>query len=248
MTNLGALKKYLLRYPRKLGLGIAANFGMAMVGLGQPVVVGRAVDALHVAVSGRTLLLYAGVLVGIAALQGALSFVQRMTLVALSRDVEFDLRQEYFAQLLRLPLTFYQRSHTGDLMARATNDLQAVRMVCGPAIMYSGSTLFTAAGALALMVHLDLRLTLLALATLPLVALARSPSDGVSTASSSGCRSSSRRCRPGCRRISPARGSCEPMRGKRTRSPSSSASMPSTWPAAIASSNRTRRSARSCNC
>jgi ATP-binding cassette subfamily B protein len=171
MRNLGALRQYLLLYRRKLALGVAANFGMAMVGLAQPVVVGRAVDALRAAVSGRTLLLYGGVLIGISALQGLLSFAQRMTLVALSRDVEFDLRQQYFGQLLRLPLAFYQRSHTGDLMARATNDLQAVRMVCGPAIMYSGNTVFTAVGALALMAHLNLRLTLLALATLPLVAI-----------------------------------------------------------------------------
>jgi ATP-binding cassette, subfamily B, multidrug efflux pump len=171
MRNLGRLRQYLLRYRGKLAWGIAANLGMAMVGLAQPVVVGRAIDALRAAVSGRALLQYGGVLIAIAAGQGLLSFVQRMTLVALSRDVEFDLRQEYFGQLLRLPLAFYQRSHTGDLMARATNDLQAVRMVCGPAIMYSGSTIFTGIGALALMAHLNVRLTLLALATLPLVAL-----------------------------------------------------------------------------
>lgn len=171
MRNLGGLKPYLLRYPRKLVLGIGANFAMSMVGLAQPVVVGRAVDALRLSVSGRTLLTYGALLVGVAALQGLLSFTQRMTLVALSRDVEFDLRGEYFGHLLRLPQSFFQRRHTGDLMALGTNDLQAVRMVCGPAIMYSGSAIFTAVGALVLMARLDLRLTLLALASLPLVAL-----------------------------------------------------------------------------
>jgi ATP-binding cassette subfamily B protein len=170
MKNLAALRKYLLRHPGKLIFGISANFAMAMAGLLHPIVVGRAVDALREAISGRTLLAYGAVLVGVAALQGLLSFAQRMTLVALSRDVEYDLRQEYFGRLLELPLSFYQRSHTGDLMARGTNDLQAVRMVCGPAIMYSGSTMFTAIGALALMTHLHGRLTLLALATMPLVA------------------------------------------------------------------------------
>ncbi|MCZ6726642.1 MAG: ABC transporter ATP-binding protein [Acidobacteria bacterium] len=170
MSNLAALRQYLLRHPAKLVLGISANFAMAMVGLVHPVVVGRAVDALSEAVSPRLLMVYGVVLVGVAALQGLLSFAQRMTLVALSRDVEYDLRQEYFGRLLELPLSFYQRSHTGDLMARGTNDLQAVRMVCGPAIMYSGSTIFTAVGALAFMTHLHGRLTLLALATMPLVA------------------------------------------------------------------------------
>jgi len=171
MRNLVALKAYLLRYPRKLALGVAANFGMAIVGLASPVVIGRAVDALSLQVTERTLLFYGSLLLGVAALQGLLSFTQRMTLVALSRDVEFDLRQEYFGQLLRLPLSFYQRNHTGDLMARGTNDLQAVRMVCGPAIMYTGSTIFTGLGALALMMHLHVGLTLVALATMPLVAL-----------------------------------------------------------------------------
>jgi len=170
VRNLVALERYLLRYPRKLTLGVGANFAMAMVGLAQPVVVGSAVDALRLSVSGRTLLAYGAVLFAIAALQGLLSFTQRMTLVALSRDVEYDLRGEYFGRLLQLPLSFYQHRHTGDLMARGTNDLQAVRMVCGPAIMYTGSTIFTALGALAFMAHLHGRLTLIALATMPLIA------------------------------------------------------------------------------
>jgi ATP-binding cassette subfamily B protein len=170
VNNLGALKGYVLRYPRKLALGLSANFAMSIVGLAQPVVVGQAVDALREAVSNRTLLAYGGALIAIAALQGLLSFTQRMTLVALSRDVEFDLREEYFGRLLQLPLSFYQRSQTGDLMARGTNDLQAVRMVCGPAIMYSGNTLFTAIGALVFMARLHPGLTALSLATLPLVA------------------------------------------------------------------------------
>jgi len=171
MNNLRELKPYLARYPRKLILGIGANFAMAAVGLTHPIIVGRAVDALEQSVSGLTLAIYGALLIGAAALSGLLSYAQRMTLVALSRDVEFDLRQQYFERLLSLPLTFYQHSRTGDLMARGTNDLQAVRMVCGPAIMYSGSTLFTAIGALTLMANLHFRLTLLALATLPLVAL-----------------------------------------------------------------------------
>jgi ATP-binding cassette, subfamily B, multidrug efflux pump len=170
MKNLLSLRAYLLRYPRKLFLGVGANFLMAMVGLAHPIVVGRAVDALRQNVSGGTLAIYGGLLLLIAAVGGALSFTQRMTLVALSRDVEYDLRQEYFRRLLELPLSFFQRSHTGDLMARGTNDLQAVRMVCGPAIMYSGSTVFTALGALFFMARLHLPLTLTALATMPLVA------------------------------------------------------------------------------
>ncbi len=171
MTDLGALRGYLLRYRGKLALGVAAVLGMSAVGLAQPVVVGRAVDALRQSVSATTLGTYAALLVGIAALQGALSFAQRTLLVGLSRDVEFDLRNDYFDRLLQLPLAFFQQHHTGDLMARGTNDLQAVRMLCGPAIMYGGNTLFTATGALLFMTWIHPWLTVAALLPMPLVAL-----------------------------------------------------------------------------
>ncbi|HEY8019576.1 MAG TPA: ABC transporter ATP-binding protein, partial [Thermoanaerobaculia bacterium] len=96
----------------------------------------------------------------------------RLILVTMSRDIEFDLRNLFFQHLEAQPQTFFHQRPTGDLMARATNDLQAVRMLCGPAIMYSANTVMTAAGALFLMARINLRLTLLALVTMPLVAIA----------------------------------------------------------------------------
>jgi len=171
VMQLTALAPYFHRYLPKLAGGLAAIIGAVGVGLTAPLIVGRAVDAFMTSVSGSTLLRYALLLVAVTAVQGVFSFTQRLVLVSLSRDIEFDLRNDYFAHLSALPLSFYSRSHTGDLMARATNDLQAVRMVCGPAIMYSAHTVLTAAGALFFMTRIDWRLTLLTLAALPLVAV-----------------------------------------------------------------------------
>ena len=171
MSRLAALVPYFRRYLGRLAVGLICILFSVALGLLGPIVVGRAVDAFVLAVSSRILLLYAGVLVGLTLLQGVFSFLQRLLLVTLSRNIEFDLRNDYFAHLERLPLSYYQHAYTGDLMARGTNDLQAVRMLCGPAIMYSTNTLFTAAGALIFMFRIHGGLSLLALCTLPLVAV-----------------------------------------------------------------------------
>jgi ATP-binding cassette subfamily B protein len=140
-------------------------------GLITPLVVGQAIDALQREFTRNALLRYSFLLLGITLVQGVFSFLQRKILVSMSRDIEFELRNSYFGHLEGLPLSFFQNHHTGDLMARGTNDLQAVRMLCGPAIMYSTNTLITAAGALYFMSRINLGLTLLALCTLPLVAV-----------------------------------------------------------------------------
>jgi len=172
MRTLRALAPYFRRYRRRLGAGLACNLLSAVIGLAAPILVGGAVDAFRRSVTSETLLVYAGALLLVTALMGVFSFGQRTLLVTLSRDVERDLRDDYFQHLQTLPQAFYQTSYTGDLMARGTNDLQAVRMLCGPAIMYTASTLFTASGSLAFMLGIHARLTLVALATMPLVAVA----------------------------------------------------------------------------
>jgi ATP-binding cassette subfamily B protein len=172
MHRLEPLVPYFRPYRRQLLGGLAAILAAAALGLAAPILVGGAVDALRREVSASTLLRYGALLVVVAAAQGFFSYSQRMTLVALSRDVEFDLRNDYFAQLERQDLSFYHRHHTGDLMARATNDLGAVRMLCGPAIMYAANTVFAATGALVFMARIDGRLTLWALAAMPFVAFA----------------------------------------------------------------------------
>ena len=168
--KLKPLSPYFKPYATQLVVGLGCVAGAVTLGLAAPVIIGRAIDTFRQSVSSSALLRYAGLLVAITAVQGIFSFLQRRILVTLSRDIEFDLRNNFFAHLQRLSQSFFQDHHTGDLMARGTNDLQAVRMLCGPAIMYSANTLLMAIGALILMARIDVGLTLLALCTLPLVA------------------------------------------------------------------------------
>ena len=169
-NRLSYLWPYLRPHRRKLILGILAIVAGVGLGLVSPLLVGKAIDAVRRGVSGGGLMGYAGLVVGFSLLQGVFTYLQRMILVAMSRDVEYDLRNVYFAALEKQSPVFFQQYPTGDLMARATNDMQAVRMLCGPAIMYSTNTVITGAGALLLMGRINVRLMLVALVTAPLVA------------------------------------------------------------------------------
>jgi ATP-binding cassette subfamily B protein len=170
LNRLSYLWPYLRPHRRKLILGILAIVAGVGLGLVSPLLVGKAIDAVRRHVSGVELMGYAGLIVGFSLCQGVFTYLQRMILVAMSRDVEYDLRNVYFAALEKQSPAFFQQYPTGDLMARATNDMQAVRMLCGPAIMYSTNTVITGAGALILMGRINVRLMLVALVTAPLVA------------------------------------------------------------------------------
>ena len=102
---------------------------------------------------------------------GVFRFLMRRVLTGVSRHLEYDMRNDFFAHLEKLPLSYFQSHRTGDLMSRATNDLNAVRMMIGPSVMYSANTLLTFAVALAMMVAIDARLTLLSLIPLPFVSI-----------------------------------------------------------------------------
>jgi ATP-binding cassette subfamily B protein len=171
-NRLSYLWPFLRGHRRKLILGLLSILASVVVGMASPLLVGRTIDALRADVTPAALLTYAGLILAVSFVQGLFLYLQRMILVGMSRDVEFDLRNVYFSHLERQPPAFFQERPTGDLMARATNDLQAVRMLCGPAIMYGFNTLFTAAGALFFMARLNARLTLLSLVTMPLLAIA----------------------------------------------------------------------------
>jgi ATP-binding cassette subfamily B multidrug efflux pump len=171
LEHLAALRPYLSRYRRKLFLGLLAVVATVAIGLATPLLLGGAIDALRVSISRATLVGYAAAIVGVTLAQGIFGYAQRMILVGMSRDIEFDLRNDYFASLERQPAAFFQDHPTGDLMARATNDLQAVRMVCGPAIMYTANTLLVGLGAIAFMLRIHPGLALVALFAMPLVAL-----------------------------------------------------------------------------
>jgi ATP-binding cassette subfamily B protein len=121
--------------------------------------------------SRHTLAIYCLLLVGFIALKGLLSFSTRWILIGVSRDIEFDIRNDLLDRLLILEPEFYVRNRTGELMSRATNDLNAVRMVLGPGIMYSATTLVTMLMAIVLMFKLSPSLTMWVLLPVPVVAL-----------------------------------------------------------------------------
>lgn len=170
LKRLAYLWPYLRRHKRKLVLGLLSILASVAVGMVNPLLVGRAIDSLQASVTWQALLAFGGLIVGVALVQGVFSYLQRMILVGMSRDIELEIRNEYFERLERQPPGFFHDHPTGDLMARATNDLQAVRMLCGPAIMYSTNTVFAGLGSLFFMARIHGGLTLLALCTMPLVA------------------------------------------------------------------------------
>jgi ATP-binding cassette, subfamily B, multidrug efflux pump len=136
-----------------------------------PLVIGKASDDLTQDVTRHKLLIYAGLLLAIAVTKGIFQFLTRWVVIGVSRDIEFDLRNDLFERLEGLSYSYYQRHRTGDIMARATNDLNAVRQLLGPAIMYSANTLVYTAGALAFMIAINPRLTLLTFLPLPAVSI-----------------------------------------------------------------------------
>lgn len=136
-----------------------------------PLVLGKAADDLHEGVTRHKLFLYAAILLAIAVTKGIFQFLTRWVVIGISRDIEFDLRNDLFARLEVLSYSYYQRHRTGDIMARATNDLNAVRMLLGPAIMYSANTLVYTAGALAFMISISPWLTLYTFLPLPAVSV-----------------------------------------------------------------------------
>jgi ATP-binding cassette, subfamily B, multidrug efflux pump len=170
-TRLRYLWPYLYPHRRKLVIGLATVVAATALGLASPLLVGRAIDAIRHGSSIAGLIGYGGLIVGFSLCTGVFNYYQRMILVGMSRDVEFDLRNVYFATLEKQAPGFFHDYPTGDLMARATNDLQAVRMLCGPAIMYMAGTLCTAAGSLFFMTRISAPLMLIALAPMPLVVL-----------------------------------------------------------------------------
>jgi ATP-binding cassette subfamily B protein len=137
-----------------------------------PWVLKLAIDDLTLGVTRSKLAAYAALLLGLALLAGAFRFLIRRLIVGASRHIEYDLRNDFFAHLQRLGLAFFQQHRTGDLMSRAINDLAAVRMMVGPAVMYLTSTVLISIVGIAMMASIDGRLTAVALLPLPLVTVA----------------------------------------------------------------------------
>ncbi len=171
MSPARRLLPYVVRYRRKFTLGLLCVIATRAVSLAGPAVLGYAIDDLTRVVTRGKLAAYGALLLGIGVVGGFFQFLQRRILIGASRDIEYDMRNEFFAHLQRLPLSYFQANRTGDLMSRATNDLNAVRMMIGPSIMYAANTMLTFVVALSVMVSIDGRLTLWSLIPLPFVSI-----------------------------------------------------------------------------
>jgi ATP-binding cassette subfamily B protein len=169
--SLRPLLPYLKKYRWHYAFGTACVFLTNGIWILFPLVIGKAADDLHEGVTRHKLLVYAGMLLAIAVTKGIFQFLTRWVVIGISRDIEFDLRNDLFARLEGLSYSYYQRHRTGDIMARATNDLNAVRMLLGPAIMYSANTIVYTAGALAFMISISPWLTLFTFTPLPAVSI-----------------------------------------------------------------------------
>jgi ATP-binding cassette subfamily B protein len=155
--------KYLGRYRRYLVIGVIAVFGSNALMLVNPYLTKMVIDRLEKAAPMSQVGLLVLAMIGLSIASGVCRFMVRRTLIWMSRHLEYDIRGELVAHLLKLSPSFYDRTRTGDIMARATNDLEAVRMMIGPAVMHIANTLVVGTGAIAMMVYLSPKLTLYAL-------------------------------------------------------------------------------------
>ena len=168
--SLATVRKYLWRYRWALALGLACLVLKDVALACQPLMIRGAIDSLGARGAGL-FVRYALWLVGLALVKGAFQFFMRVIIIGVSRDIEYDLRNDLFAHLVELSPDYYARTRTGDIMARSTNDLNAVRMMLGPGIMYWFETSLTFLLAMIVMLHSDWRLALYAILPAPAVSL-----------------------------------------------------------------------------
>ncbi|MCL6462960.1 MAG: ABC transporter ATP-binding protein [Bacillota bacterium] len=171
LQKLRPLFPYLRRYRRGFFWGGVSVVLSNLIWIFFPQIIRIAIDDLNQGVTERKIWLYAGLLVAVSLAKGVFLYLTRWIIIGLSRDIEFDLRNDLFLQLEKQPAAWYQQHRTGDIMARMTNDLNAVRMLLGPAIMYSANTLLFSLGALYFLLRISPFLTLVALVPLPLASV-----------------------------------------------------------------------------
>jgi len=169
--DLGPLFGYMRRYRWGYVWGTLACIATNIAAVQGPQILKKAIDELERGVSRERIVLLACIFVGIYLVKGVFLYAQRWILIGISREIEFDLRNDLFLQLERQDANFYQKYRTGDIMARMTNDLNAVRMLLGPALMYSANTVFFTVGALFFLLRISPWLTLVAWAPMPLASI-----------------------------------------------------------------------------
>jgi ATP-binding cassette, subfamily B, multidrug efflux pump len=193
--HLRSLIPYVGKYKGAMWFGMLMVVGMSVVGILIPLLIGAAIDIMSRAPvpleklgalgrgllspllpyyapgSAKALEIFCAALVGLVVIKGIFSYWSRWVLIGLSRDIEYDLRNDLLSALLKQDPEFYIRNRTGELMSRCTNDLNAVRMVLGPGIMYSATTIGTMILAVVLMLYISPKLSLWVLIPVPAVAV-----------------------------------------------------------------------------
>ena len=169
MKNLYTLEKYFIRYKKKLIWGIffiiLSNIGTVYV----PLFLKDAINGLQTTITTDKLLNYGLLIIGVSALAGLFRFLIRESIIVVSREIEFDLRRDFWKHIQYLPLRYFQNNSTGNIMAHATNDISAVRMFLGPAVMYSLDTVVRLTIVIGIMLSLNPSLTFYSLLPLPLL-------------------------------------------------------------------------------
>jgi ATP-binding cassette subfamily B protein len=170
-SRLRPLAPYLKRYWKSLAWGGVSTIFYNVLKVLIPLVIGHAIDDMHHGVTEAKILHHSLRLLSLAALSAICLYTTRQVVIGVSRQIEFDLRNDLFANLERQSASFYQTHRTGDIMARTTNDLNAVRQLLGPAIMYSANTIVFTAAALPFMYRISPKLTFFAFVPLPLASV-----------------------------------------------------------------------------
>ncbi len=171
LDKLKPLAPYLRRYWKHLAWGGVATILYNVIKVLIPVVIGHAIDDMQHGITESKILYHALRLLLIAVLSAIFLYITRQVIIGASREIEFDLRNDIFANLERQSASYYHTHRTGDIMARTTNDLNAVRMLLGPAIMYSANTIVFTAAALPFMYRISPRLTFFAFVPLPMASI-----------------------------------------------------------------------------
>jgi ATP-binding cassette, subfamily B, multidrug efflux pump len=171
MEELKKFARYFKPYKYHVIFGILFILVSMAFGLLVPFYVGRAIDDLSAEVTREKIIYYPLLILGINAVSGVFLFWQRRLLINASRHIEYDMRGDFYAALVSQPLEFFQNNRVGDLMARATNDLSAIRQIVGPMILYSFQAIFALAIVLPILLKISVRLTLFLFITMPLVSL-----------------------------------------------------------------------------
>lgn len=171
MNDIKQFFRYFSPYRWHIVAGIFFIFGSMLFGLMVPLLVGWAIDDLSANITWEKVVAYPVVILGANLISGIFLFWQRRLLINASRHMEYDIRRDYYGHLVNQPLSFFYEHRVGDLMARSTNDLAAVRQIIGPMILYSFQAIFAMAIALPILLRISVKLTLLLLITMPLVSI-----------------------------------------------------------------------------